>query len=436
MKLLIAFSDPEVFNIKVLKKFISSNEKILMICPYDFIYSIFSLRNKLFNKPFDFFSKKTSEYLKKNILDLEIKVEKPNLFHIIYFLPISLIKSLINTTKLTKILRGNRSLLYFKGIDMTEYCLESLQRYFGRKFLIANENNFQNIFLSFVYLVCLEIYLNWFFSNFKKKKIKEVIINHEVYAECALLAECSQKLNGSEIFFSQITYRKLLKFSNIRKSVYNYIPHVEKNKDFENVINWYGNNSIKLNKNLKNKKIDPSKVLIVMHAFSDAGVIHSETSPLFQSFYHWIKKTLEIAKSHKNQQFIFRIHPDTFEFFHNDRIIISKLFKNLSKNIHVEDPRLVNPDHHFVEKLPLIVTFKGSIILEMGCSGVNVVSLSSIFPGQCSIVPSTLEEYENILSGKLNLSKMYLNEKQIENYEIQRNNIIDALNSEFIRKNK
>lgn len=433
MKLVIAFVEPEVFNIKVLREFISNNEKILMICPYDFIYYIFSLRNKILFKPFNFYSKKTSEYLKRNIFKLKIKIEKPNLFHIIYFFPISFIKSIINITKLVKILRGNRSHLYFKDIDITGYCLESLQRFLGKKFLIMNESNFQNIYLSFLYLLSLEIYLNWFFSSFKKKKIKKVIINHEVYAESGLFAECCQKLNGSEIFLSQVTYTKLLRFSNIRESIYKYIPFAEKNKIHDVKVSWYDKKSINLNKNLKYKKIDPSKVLIVMHAFTDAGAIHSENSLLFQSFYHWVKKTLQIARSKKNQKFIFRIHPGTFNFYPNDKYVISKLFKNLPKNIYIEDPRLVNPNHHFYETLPLIITFKGSIILEMGCSGVNVVSISSPFPGQCTIIPTSIEEYDKILSGKINLNKMYLNKKQIENYEIQRNNLINILNYE---KNK
>ena len=89
MKLFIAFSEPEVFNISVLKEFISNNEKILMICSYDLIYYIFLLRNKIFFKPLYFCSKKNGKFLKKNILKLETKIEKPNLFHIFYFLPIS-----------------------------------------------------------------------------------------------------------------------------------------------------------------------------------------------------------------------------------------------------------------------------------------------------------------------------------------------------------
>ena len=88
---------------------------------------------------------------------------------------------------------------------------------------------------------------------------------------------------------------------------------------------------------------------------------------------------------------------------------------------------MVNHMHHFENEIPIMVTFKGSIILEMGCSGINIVSISSRFPCDCPIIPNSLEDYRKILNGEIELNKIYLNDNQINNYLKQKNKIINAL---------
>ena len=95
MKLIVAFENPNLFHLLNLKKLSLNGQKLIMICPYDFIYYFFSLRNRFLFKPFIFFTNNMKSYLLKNIPNLKLKVEKPNIFHIIYFFPISLIKQLL-----------------------------------------------------------------------------------------------------------------------------------------------------------------------------------------------------------------------------------------------------------------------------------------------------------------------------------------------------
>ena len=146
-----------------------------------------------------------------------------------------------------------------------------------------------------------------------------------------------------------------------------------------------------------------------MHTFADASHIHPVFEPLFISYYQWIKKTLEFAKSMKDQNFIFRTHPFGLKFHPKDKFTLMKLFKNLPSNIKLEDSNLVeDSSYHFKKNIPIIVTYKGSITLEMGCSGINVVAMKLRTGNEFSIVPNSLKEYKEILEGKIDPNKFYL----------------------------
>ena len=432
MQLLIAFHKSEIFGSSNLKKLALEESEILVVCPYDFIYYFFSLRNKFLLKPFEFFLKDTANYLKKNISDLKIKVEKPNFFYVVYFFPISLFKTIKNLFKLIKILKGDKSYLYSNNINITGYCLDSLQRFLGKKFNIEKENSFSNIFSAFFYLLFLEIYTNWFIYIFKKKEIKKVIINHEVYAESGLFAEYSQLLHKSKIYLCQKTFRDIVNIVNIRKDIFNYMQNLKSVDKYNSNFFWYTSNSIMQQSNFAKKKIDLNRVLVVMHAFGDANHIHCRPGfePLFQTFYHWVKKTLEIAKSLENQIFTFRSHPSGIGFYRNDKIIISKLFKNLPKNIKFEDSTLIDdPLHHFKEKIPIMITYKGSINLEMGCSGIKVVALDKRIDDQSAIIPNNLSEYQKILAGNLDSNEFYLKTEETFVHKKIKNNLKNFIHS-------
>lgn len=427
MNLLIAFGKAELFNIPSIKKLKIEKNILYLVCPFDFVHFFFSLKNKNLLRSNVSLKNKTINYLKKEIPNLKIKSLKPDIFKIIYFFPISLFKTILNTAKLIKILKGDRAYLYSNNIDITGYCLDSLQRFIGNKFRIEEQNNFIRVAVTFVFLLSLEIYLNWFISTFQKKKIKKVIINHNVYAESGLIGDFCKSIFKSDIFLNQRKFRDNIKLNDVKNIYLNYIPNSKK-KILNKKFFWYENNAIRQNKNLKNKKIDTNRVLVIMHSFADAAHIHYKYGKLFQSYYQWTKETLEIAKSLKNQQFIFRAHPSSYTLYGKDKRIFSKLFKNLPKNIKFENPNLTsNPLHNFKKKIPIIITYKGSIILEMGCSGINVVSIESRGSGFSSIRPSSLSEYKKILGGKINTKSFYLKEKQILDYKKNEINFKDFL---------
>lgn len=427
MNLLVAFGNAENFNISSLKKLKIEKKTLFLICPFDFIHLIFSLKKKIF-KSHDTLENKTKYFLKKEIPKLKIKSLKPGFFKILYFFPISLFNATFNLIKLIKILNGNKAYLYSKNNDITGYCLDSLQRFTGKKFNITGNNSFTTITISFVFLLFLEIYLNWFISTFKKKKIKIVIINHNVYAESGLFADFCKLIFKSDIYLNKKRFKGNLILDDVKSYFLDYIPKKISKKIVNKKFFWYEKNSITQNKHFKKKKIDTNRVLIIMHTFADAAHIHYKYGNLFQSYYHWIKETLDIAKSLKNQYFVFRAHPSSYTFYKKDKKIYSKLFKNLPKNIKFENSNLTNnPLHHFKKKIPIIVTYRGSIILEMGCSGINVVSIESRGKGFSSIVPASISEYKNILEGKINPKNFYLNEKQILKYKKNEINLKDFL---------
>ena len=417
MKLLIAFSDPNLFDVNKLNKLSLNDEIFFLICPFDFLNIFSRLKNRVQNRNLILQEEDTIKYLKKNVKNIKINVLKPNIVDVIYFSIFSLFNASKNIINLIKILKGKRSSISSHNIDITGYCLDSLQRYVS-KFRIEKENSILNISVSFLYLFLLELYINWFFSEFKKINIKKVIINHNVYSESGMFAEYSQLLHQSKIIFAHKHFKDILILPNVRKHVFHYIPDMKKKIDLKKNFFWYDKNSIKQHRSLINKNVNLNKVLVVMHAFNDANHIHSEHRPLFQSFYHWIKETLQIAKFLKDQNFIFRIHPSTFKHYPKDEDTIHELFKNLPRNIILEDPRKINnPLHHFREGIPIIITYEGAIILEMGCSGINVVAMSSRTGDDSSIIPSSLSDYKKILAGQLDSKKLYLEIDQILDYK-------------------
>ena len=432
MNLLIAFATPKLYDLNNLKKLNLEDKKLFLICPYDFIYYFFYIRNKILLKPFNFYRKETETHLKKNFTKLEIKTLKPNILDIIYFLIPSFHKAIINTIKLAKFLKGNRSRLYSNSIDITGYSLDSMARFLGKKFRIEEENSVQNILVSFMYLLLLEIYTNWFVSRFKNQNIDKVIINHHVYAESGLFGEYAQKFFKAKIVLVQSMFKNIIKIDDVKKDLFSYIPDLENSSEENKDFFWYSKNSITQQKDLATKEIDLNRILVVMHTFADASHIHikSENEPMFITYYQWIKQTLEFARSLKHQNFIFRSHPYGLKFHPKDKFTLLKLFSNLPRNIKFEDATLVkDSSYHFKKNIPIIVTYKGSINLEMGCSGINVVAMDLRTGKEFSIVPRSLNDYKEILEGKINPKKFYLSEDQINEYRKMEKRLKNFVNS-------
>ena len=424
MKLIVAFSNPILFDFYKLNKLKFKSQEIFLICPFDFIHILTTFKNKILGKSSISEETQTISHFKKHRPDLKLKTFKPRLIDIIILFPICFVKAIINTIKFKKILGGNKCQLHSNGIEISSYCLDSLQRYTGSTFKIENEDNILNIFGSFKFLLMLEIYINWFISTFKSKDVSSIIINHNVYAESGLIAEYCQSLFRSEVFLVQNVLREIIRLDDVRDHYFKYAANLMNTLEPKKEFSWSDNNSIKGNIDLIGKRIDSTRVLIMMHAFSDANQIYSDKASLFQSYYEWIKKTLEIAKLSENQEYTFRIHPSTFGFYRKDESIINKLFKDLPKNIKLEDPRQIkDQNHHFRDTIPIVVTYKGSIILELGCAGINMISISSHGIDACSIIPKNLSQYKDFLTGNVDMDKMYLNKIQVDEYKRLKNSM-------------
>lgn len=228
---------------------------LFIICPFDFIHITFALKNKFLFKSQISLEKKTKQYLEKKIPNLKIKSLKPDFFEILYFFPVSLFNATFNLVKLIKLLNGEKSYLSSKNNDITGYCLDSLQRFTGNTFDITKKNSFITITISFVFLLFLEIYLNWFISTFKKKKIKKVIINHQVYAESGLFADFSKLIFNSNVYLNKRRFKVNLKLNDVKDNFLNYIPKLKSKKISNKKFFWYEKNSITQNKNFKKKKL-------------------------------------------------------------------------------------------------------------------------------------------------------------------------------------
>lgn len=318
--------------------------------------------------------------------------------------------------KVKLIVSGKTGPIDLFGVESSGYILDSLQR-FVPKFRVDRGLCLSNRFLILLFVLKIETVTRWISERKDFKSLEAVIINHSVYFESGWIAQFLSQEYGIPIIHIKSMQRHVVQL-NMRK----------KHRWFESSIGsaevgyraskkrlpWYDTHSISELGDLRNKDIDCHRVLVAMHAFSDANGMHWHPDILYQTYYHWVRETLGFAISNLAIQYTFRIHPNTFKYYKKDLLIIDSLFNSTHENVRLEDPR-TSKGEHFEKSVPIVITCRGSIALELACSGIKTVcAYRPHCPDGGYILPRSKEEYFEYLEGKVEKSSHYLTDDEVK----------------------
>ncbi|MFC1917395.1 hypothetical protein ACFLXH_01925 [Chloroflexota bacterium] len=121
--------------------------------------------------------------------------------------------------------------------------------------------------------------------------------------------------------------------------------------------------------------LDPAKKLIfvMLHAFNDYPHSHFAQPMIYQDYFDWFQKTLEVAKSLDSVNWIFKEHPAA-EFYQTKDVSLDTIFEGV-KHSHI---RFLNRQADFNSRslqyiADAIVTCLGTAGLEYSCLGIPCV---------------------------------------------------------------
>ena len=423
--LIVAFSQIQQYPKDQLISALVDVEEIIILSPYDFVDS-FRVRRII--KKTIFFWKSydssglwvTADFLKEHLkssFGIDALVIKPNLIDLFKLGVVELKSAYTDAKLIDSICSGRQTSIKIQGIESTGFILDSLLRFYKykptKKYLI-------NTLKGFRFLLLIKIYNQWL-ENFllETQRIESILVNHTVYMESGWVATYLYEKYGTIIKHCQSIQKKLA-YPKSREQWF----EAELNNSNQAVIssetgkplnlNWYKEYSIANMPDLRKYELDTSYYLIAMHAFLDANSIHGEPQNIFQSYYNWVSYTLQVARNNKEKTYVFRIHPDSHDFYQDDLLIIKDLFSNLPENIILQDPRKEKFIINKGGRIPVVVTFKGSIAMEMACSGIKAVTVGKPYcPDGTYILPDNLKHYEYLLSGELNKEQFLLTDEYI-----------------------
>jgi hypothetical protein len=329
-------------------------------------------------------------------------------------------KSTSQVKKLNNVLQGRFAAIYIEDVEASGYIIDSLMR-FEKSFHIEEENSFLNLFISWRYLVKLNIYAYWLRTIAANYSFTEILINHNVYIESGWIASFFEEKQRSRIMHLSSVQNQPILLRSARRLWTKEIAEVskgEKQMPFTtSELPWFDKNAI-VGQNLEVTKINLRRMVVVLHAFSDANNVHIETSVLFPTYYQWAKETLSIAVNNAKIHYIFRLHPNMHKYFwYKDYSTIKKLFSDVPNNVTLHDPASDDGVSDYLldkDEMPVIFTFKGSIALEMAIAGMRAITIGDVAaPEDTYLRACSYDDYELFLSGMFDSDCLLLDSKKI-----------------------
>jgi len=162
--------------------------------------------------------------------------------------------------------------------------------------------------------------------------------------------------------------------------------------------------------------LDPARktVFVMLHAFNDYPHSHFTRPMIFQDYYDWFIKTLEIAKSQTSVNWVFKEHPAA-EFYPTRDVSLEAIFAQVpSSHIRFLNYRADFNSRSLRHIADAVVTCLGTAGLEYSCLGVPcVLAGESPYSGfGFTIEPQDAAEYEEQLRHIHELPR--LNENQVK----------------------
>jgi len=305
-----------------------------------------------------------------------------------------------------------------------------------------NEKTLKKNFYIKIQSVILSVYkldlINYIFNKYSN--IKYAFLGHSVYQSRIALAEfrslgvkvISQasfnlhfQKNNKDVSWSEITldfYKKIIKLINKEDTQVYWKKRISGKGNYEDsrlaLLNR--NNRYIINHNY-----------IFLHIFKDSPFNIIDRTRIFEDYFDWVKKTLNIIKN-SNEKWSIRIHPSSKRWGEDQVKILNKIF---SENLTLEEKSLFFIDNGYFSNIDIFrnikkaVTFSGTAHLEIACFGIKPIVISRVSSENVNnklfFKPKNISEYKHLLLTDSNSSIFKLNKTDIDT----------AKNLIFIREN-
>ncbi len=362
------------------------------------------------------------------------KCEKLKIF--IYFFKPKLIFNLLKNFFFFKISRKNKS--YYK---------DALLDFILRNNKLANlyyQYASWRIFLRLIFNIYSRYVVSSYFAILEDLKPDLVIVSHAVYINYGglIIASTEKNININIVeggfFRSYLVSDKLETYHVVRYLRYLYPKY---NSYKKNEIKGEARNSAANEKDIEFRRAsreNPCDTLIICsHCFADNNHIGDSNKMLFETYFDWLKSTIQILNNDNNpsyKNYIVKVHPyiEVYgEKFIFDRIINS--FTNWQK-INL---KICNQEQNISDLIntniiyPLFLTVHGQICHELGTLGLPIVACGNAQgPEVSQYNPESISEYKEILKNNIYatecLSKLKNSEyikKESISYQVFQNNL-------------
>ncbi len=186
---------------------------------------------------------------------------------------------------------------------------------------------------------------------------------------------------------------------------------------------------------IKEINLDPNKknIFIFSHCMTDGP--HACYNLLYQDYFVWLKRTLEIARRVKSVNWIVKLHPDRFKRVGQEKIDTQKIIDECEKSNNI----YIYPDEYSLLSVKMladaVVTARGKVGEEMSCYGIPVITAGSPCYSVWGYTHTfdTAEEYEKCLfdidkierldASKIDLAKKIFYAHSLSTYEIMNDDI-------------
>lgn len=420
---IVGFSLTDFYRKHDVLRFVENYEKVLVICPHEqvFYYRLLHmLKNikRVFSEGPTSILLKTKAILTKGPHNANLSTEaktyasiesiedilKSNKGESVTSFPTSsafrlrLVVGYKLNRKLKELLDSDGGELFVDGVDAAPYLLDTLQRY-GYRYKINRYRTVLNSINSTFYLSTFLTYIASLRSTMAYN-VNACLINHDVYMESGFIGEWLKKNYGAKVFLRAKGMQEPVEIDPPEKWLKNELQSQVRPEFSPSAPNF--NEKAKYLSalgDLRHQVIEPDRVLIVMHAFSDANSLHFSKGSIFTSYYQWIRETLDLARRNLNIRFCFRIHPDSYTIYRKDMKLINDLFKSPPKNVVLENPYF--PQQHFRGKSPIVVTGRGNISRECAIAGFKAICIAEPnCPEGGYLQVQSINEYAYWLSGQ------------------------------------
>lgn len=199
---------------------------------------------------------------------------------------------------------------------------------------------------------------------------------------------------------------------------------------------------------VKELHLDPNRknVIVFSHCMTDGP--HACYGLLYQDYFVWLKRTLDIACNVKTVNWIVKFHPDRFKRGGQERIDTQKIVEKFNS----VDNIYFFPDNYSLLSAQaladVVITARGKVGEEMSCYGIPVITAGrpcySVWGYTYSF--DEMEEYEKCLlnvekierlnADKIDVAKRVFYAHSISSYEIMDDNIGQEINQSIQERKK